>query len=187
MTVESRSNSADTLSVSNNIYPIFTDDDEIDGVLEFLYLNKLNLNKVNKIIGHAAEYTFDSIIGESEEIRQSIAVASEFATAGRNSVLIVGRAAWAKSCSPRRFTITVTEARRRLSLSTVLTSRKIFFESELFGYVGGHLQERQRTDSWASSSWQTAGRCSWTRSGRCHSTSSQNCSVFLKPENYQNR
>ena len=55
VTVESRSNSADTLSVSNNIYPIFTDDDEIDGVLEFLYLNKLNLNKVNKII--AVSYT----------------------------------------------------------------------------------------------------------------------------------
>ena len=60
------------------------------GVWEFLYLNKLNLNKMNKIIGHAAEYTFDLIIGESEGIRQSIAIASEFATAGRNSVLIVG-------------------------------------------------------------------------------------------------
>ena len=59
------------------------------GLREFLYLNKLNLNKMNKIIGHAAEYTFDSIIGESEGIRQSIAIASEFATAGRNSVLDV--------------------------------------------------------------------------------------------------
>ncbi len=36
-----------------------------------------------------------------------------------------------------------------------------------------HLRGRQRTDSWASLSWLTAGRSFWTKSQRCPSTSSQ--------------
>ena len=137
VTVESRSNSADTLSVSNNIYPIFTDDDEIDGVLEFLYLNKLNLNKVNKIIGHAAEYTFDSIIGESEEIRQSIAVASEFATAGRNSVLIVGESGVGKELFAQAIHNYSNRSQEAFIALNCANFPENLFESELFGYVGG--------------------------------------------------
>ena len=137
VTVESRWNSADTLSVSNNMYPIFTDDDEIDGVLEFLYLNKLNLNKVNKIIGHAAEYTFDSIIGESEEIRQSIDVAREFATAGRNSVLIVGESGVGKELFAQAIHNYSNRSQEAFIALNCANFPENLFESELFGYVGG--------------------------------------------------
>ncbi|WP_419025055.1 sigma-54 interaction domain-containing protein [Emergencia sp.] len=137
VTVESRSNSADTLSVSNNMYPILTDDDEIDGVLEFLYLNKLNLNKVNKIIGHAAEYTFDSIIGESEGIRQSIDIASEFATAGRNSVLIVGESGVGKELFAQAIHNYSNRSQEAFIALNCANFPENLFESELFGYVGG--------------------------------------------------
>lgn len=134
--MESRSNSADTLSVSNNMYPILTDDDEIDGVLEFLYLNKLNLNKVNKIIGHAVEYTFDSIIGESEGIRQSIDIASEFATAGRNSVLIVGESGVGKELFAQAIHNYSNRSQEAFISLNCANFPENLFESELFGYVG---------------------------------------------------
>lgn len=137
ITVESRSNSDDTLSMSNNMYPIFTESDEIDGVLEFLYLNKLNLNKVNKIIGHAAEYTFDSIIGESEEMRQSIDVASEFATAGRNSVLIVGESGVGKELFAQAIHNYSNRNQEAFIALNCANFPENLFESELFGYVGG--------------------------------------------------
>lgn len=137
MTVESRSNSDDTLSVSNNMYPIFNDDEEIEGILECLYLNKLNLNEVNKIIGHAAEYTFSSIIGRSEGMRQCIDIASEFATAGKNTVLIVGESGVGKEL----FAQAIHNYSNRSSEAFIALNCANFpenlFESELFGYVGG--------------------------------------------------
>ena len=106
------------------------------GVWEFLYLNKLNLNKMNKIIGHAAEYTFDLIIGESEGIRQSIAIASEFATAGRNSVLIVGESGVGKELFAQAIHNYSNRGQEAFIALNCANFPENLFESELFGYVG---------------------------------------------------
>ena len=106
------------------------------GVWEFLYLNKLNLNKMNKIIGHAAEYTFDLIIGESEGIRQSIAIASEFATAGRNSVLIVGESGVGKELFAQAIHNYSNRGQEAFIALNCANVPENLFESELFGYVG---------------------------------------------------
>ena len=106
------------------------------GVWEFLYLNKLNLNKMNKIIGHAAEYTFDLIIGESEGIRQSIAIASEFATAGRNSVLIVGESGVGKELFAQAIHNYSNRGQEAFIALNCANFPENLLESELFGYVG---------------------------------------------------
>ena len=106
------------------------------GLREFLYLNKLNLNKMNKIIGHAAEYTFDSIIGESEGIRQSIAIASEFATAGRNSVLIVGESGVGKELFAQAIHNYSNRGQEAFIALNCTNFSENLFESELFGCVG---------------------------------------------------
>ena len=106
------------------------------GVWEFLYLNKLNLNKMNKIIGHAAENTFDLIIGESEGIRQSIAIASEFATAGRNSVLIVGESGVGKELFAQAIHNYSNRGQEAFIALNCANFPENLFESELFGYVG---------------------------------------------------
>lgn len=137
VTVESESNSDDTFSVSNNMYPIFSDEDEVQGILEILYFNKLNLNKVNKIIGHAAEYTFDSIIGESEAMKQTIEIASEFATAGRNSVLIVGESGVGKELFAQATHNYSNRSQEAFIALNCANFPENLFESELFGYVGG--------------------------------------------------
>lgn len=137
VTVESEANSDDTFSVSNNMYPIFSDQDEVEGILEILYFNKLNLNKVNKIIGHAAEYTFDSIIGESEAMKETIEIASEFATAGRNSVLIVGESGVGKELFAQAIHNYSSRCQRAFIALNCANFPENLFESELFGYVGG--------------------------------------------------
>ena len=106
------------------------------GLREFLYLNKLNLNKMNKIIGHAAEYTFDSIIGDSEGIRQSIAIASEFATAGRNSVLIVGESGVGKELFAQAIHNYSNRGQEAFIALNCTNFSENLFESELFGCVG---------------------------------------------------
>ncbi|MFR1723199.1 sigma-54 interaction domain-containing protein [Emergencia timonensis] len=109
---------------TSNKYKMFS-------VLEFL-----SLNKVNKIIGHAAEYTFDSIIGESEGIRQSIAIASEFATAGRNSVLIVGESGVGKELFAQAIHNYSDRGQEAFIALNCANFSENLFESELFGCVG---------------------------------------------------
>lgn len=121
---------------SNNMYPIKDRNGNVDGMIEIAYSHQVSLNKTKKLMGFNAEYTFESIIGESPAISNAVEHAKEYADSPYN-LLIVGESGVGKEL----FAQSVHNYSDRRHGPFVAINCASFpenlIESELFGYVGG--------------------------------------------------
>lgn len=134
--IESQTSASNARLVSNNMYPIVNKDGSTDGIIEISSSHQVSLNKMKKLIGLTAEYTFDSIIGQSDAIKNAIQQAKDYA-ANPYSLLIVGESGVGKEL----FAQSVHNFGNRKFAPFVALNCANFpenlIESELFGYVGG--------------------------------------------------
>ena len=86
--------------------------------------------------GLVAKYAFNDILGDSPAIRSTIQIARSYA-ASRASVLILGRPAPARSCSPSPSTTPVTAGTAPLWPSTAPLSATACWRARLFGMRPG--------------------------------------------------
>ena len=86
--------------------------------------------------GHVADLTFDDIVGNSDSIKQTIAVAKDYALTS-SSILVIGET----GCGKEVFSQAVHNySRRRQGPFVAINCAALpthILESELFGYVGG--------------------------------------------------
>lgn len=134
--IESVESPNDAHLVTDNIYPILSERGETDGIVEIGYTHRLNLNNTRRIMGFSAEYTFDSILGESTAIRELKKTAMEYAESPFN-LLIVGESGVGKELFAQAVH---NQSSRRNGPFVAVNCASLpenLVESELFGYVGG--------------------------------------------------
>ena len=130
--------------VSNNMYPVKDSAGKVEGMVEVAYTHHLDLNKTKKIMGLRAEYTFDSIVGESPVMKAAKDAAMEFAASPYN-LLIVGESGAGKELFAQAVH---NESGRRNGPFVAINCASLpenLIESELFGYVGGAFTGASRS------------------------------------------
>ena len=145
---EVRIESADTPDkyrlLSNDMYPVRDDRGRVCGMVELTHSRKQDIKRTRKIMGLAAEYTFDDIIGSSPVIRDCIRSAREYALS-RYTLLLTGESGVGKEL----FAQSVHNFSQRRSGPFVALNCANFsdglIESELFGYVGGAFTGASKT------------------------------------------
>ncbi len=119
-----------------DMYPLTDETGKIRGVVEIAHSMHSDLRKAKKMVGFSAQYTFDSILGESEAIHRSIQQAMNFAGSKFN-LHIYGESGVGKEL----FAQSVHNASEYSNGPFVALNCASFpenlIESELFGYVGG--------------------------------------------------
>ncbi len=123
-------------SISNNMYPFKDENGAVQGLVEISSTQNINLKQTKKLLGMSSEYTFDSIIGNSDAISNLKAEALEYAQS-RYNLLIVGESGTGKEL----FAQAVHNASSRKNGPFVAINCASLpdnlIESELFGYVSG--------------------------------------------------
>lgn len=122
--------------VSNDMYPVLDSSGQVKGMVELTHSRQQDIKRTRKIMGFAAEYTFEDIIGTSKAIKEKVRLAKEYANSPFNFLITgesgVGKELFAQSIhnySPRRKGPFVALNCANFSDGLI--------ESELFGYVGG--------------------------------------------------
>lgn len=122
--------------VSNDMYPTFSENGTLTGMIEITHSRQQDLSRTRKIIGLSAASTFDDIIGESPAIREQIRIAKSYADNPYN-ILITGESGVGKDLMAQA--IHNYSARRSGPFVAVNCASfpENLIESELFGYVSG--------------------------------------------------
>ena len=119
-----------------DMYPVKDENGVIKGIVEVSHSRHSDLRKAKKMVGFAAQYTFDSILGESEAIKNRKQQAMNFAGSNFN-LHIYGESGTGKEL----FAQAVHNASEYKDGPFVALNCASFpenlIESELFGYVGG--------------------------------------------------
>ena len=119
-----------------DMYPVKDENGVIRGIVEVSHSRHSDLRKAKKMVGFAAQYTFDSILGESEAIKNRKQQAMNFAGSNFN-LHIYGESGTGKEL----FAQAVHNASEYKDGPFVALNCASFpenlIESELFGYVGG--------------------------------------------------
>jgi sigma-54 dependent transcriptional regulator, acetoin dehydrogenase operon transcriptional activator AcoR len=119
-----------------DMYPVKDENGVIKGIVEVSHSRHSDLRKAKKMVGFAAQYTFDSILGESEAIKNRKQQAMNFARSNFN-LHIYGESGTGKEL----FAQAVHNASEYKDGPFVALNCASFpenlIESELFGYVGG--------------------------------------------------
>lgn len=134
--IESKANPNETKLISNDMYPVINEDGKVEGMVELSRSRQQDLKRTRKLIGLAAEYTFNDIIGSSSVIKEKIRIAKEFANSPFN-VLITGESGVGKELFSQSIH---NYSGRKKGPFVALNCASIpenLVESELFGYVGG--------------------------------------------------
>ncbi|WP_432667144.1 sigma 54-interacting transcriptional regulator [Wukongibacter baidiensis] len=134
--IESQTSSNKAQFVSNNMYPIKNKSGDIEGMIEIAYSHQLSLNKTKKIMGLTAEYTFDSIVGNSNVITKTIQEAKNYANSPYN-LLIVGESGVGKELFAQSIHNHSDRCQNPFVALNCASFPENLIESELFGYVGG--------------------------------------------------
>lgn len=134
--VESQTVANKAQFVSNNMYPIKNKSGGIDGIIEVSSSHQVSLKKMKKIMGLTAEYTFDSIVGESPAIAQIKTQAMEYARSPYN-LLIVGESGVGKELFAQAIHNYSDRKHEPFVALNCANFPENLIESELFGYVGG--------------------------------------------------
>lgn len=122
--------------ISTNIYPVKDSHGEVSGAIELLHSSNLDLKKINKSMGSKADYTFDSIVGSSSIMKETIEQAEEYAKS-EYPVLVIGESGVGKEL----FSQAIHNHSNRSNSTFVALNCANFpeslIESELFGYASG--------------------------------------------------
>lgn len=134
--IESTEGQKESKLVSNDMYPVVDETGKVTGMVELTHSRQQDIKRTRKIMGFAAEYTFDDIVGTSKAIKEKIRTAKEYANSPFNFLITgesgVGKELFAQSIhnySPRHKGPFVALNCANFSDGLI--------ESELFGYVGG--------------------------------------------------
>lgn len=134
--MESKNESGNGQIISNDMYPIKGRDGHIQGLVEIARSRQQDMKRTRKIIGLAAEYSFDDIICNSLIMKEKIRMSKDYASSEFNFLITgesgVGKELFAQSIhnySPRQKGPFVAINCANFSEGLI--------ESELFGYVGG--------------------------------------------------
>ena len=134
--IESTDGQKESKLVSNDMYPVVDETGKVTGMVELTHSRQQDIKRTRKIMGFAAEYTFDDIVGTSKAIKEKIRTAKEYANSPFNFLITgesgVGKELFAQSIhnySPRHKGPFVALNCANFSDGLI--------ESELFGYVGG--------------------------------------------------
>ncbi|MCD8140920.1 MAG: sigma 54-interacting transcriptional regulator [Planctomycetaceae bacterium] len=134
--IESKNAPDSARLASNDLYPVVGPNGEVEGMVELARSHQQEMKRTRKILGLAAEYSFDDIIGASPAIRKTIRQAKEYAANPFNFLLTgesgVGKELFAQSIH--------NASANRKGPFVALNCASIpegLIESELFGYGGG--------------------------------------------------
>ncbi len=119
-----------------DMYPIMDRNGKIRGVIEMSHSLHSDLRKVEKVIGFRAEYTFDSILGESAAIKNKIGQAENFASSDFN-LHIYGESGVGKELFAQSVHNASSHRKGPFVALNCASFPENLIESELFGYVGG--------------------------------------------------
>lgn len=122
--------------ISNNMYPIKDQNRNVEGMIEISYSHQLSLNKTKKLMGLTAEYTFDSIVGNSPALTNVIHQAKEFSDSPYN-LLIIGESGVGKELFAQAIHNHSSRRNEPFVALNCASFPENLIESELFGYVGG--------------------------------------------------
>lgn len=121
---------------TNDMYPIFDKEGQVNGVVEIARLRNKKIREVRSALGLTADYTFDDIIGESKLMAEAKQLAATFAGSAYNILIYgesgVGKELFAQSihnCSHRKNNPFVA-----INCASIAPE---LIDSELFGYEGG--------------------------------------------------
>jgi PAS domain S-box-containing protein len=129
-----------TRVVANRV-PIKVDGRSVGVVTTFQNITSLqNLeHKVRRILsdkGHSAKYAFDSVIGESEVLREAVSMAKEYA-ASQSTILIHGESGTGKEMFAHAMHLASPRRKCPFVAINCAAMPENLLESELFGYVEG--------------------------------------------------
>lgn len=134
--VESQTSASNAQFVSNNMYPVKNKSGAVNGIIEISSSHQVNLKKMKKLMGLTAEYTFDSIIGKSPAILDTIQQAKNYANNPYN-LLIVGESGVGKELFAQAIHNYSDRKDEPFIALNCANFPENLIESELFGYVGG--------------------------------------------------
>ncbi len=66
------------------MYPVVDETGKVTGMVELTHSRQQDIKRTRKIMGFAAEYTFDDIVGTSKAIKEKIRTAKEYANSPFN-------------------------------------------------------------------------------------------------------
>lgn len=128
--------SKENILATNDMYPIFDKEGQVNGVVEIARLRNKKIREVRSALGLTADYTFDDIIGESKLMAEAKQLAATFAGSAYNILIYgesgVGKELFAQSihnCSNRKNNPFVA-----INCASIAPE---LIDSELFGYEGG--------------------------------------------------
>ena len=130
--------------VSNNMYPIKNKSGQVIGLIEIAHTHQLNLNTTRQMLGLTAEYTFDSIIGNSPAINEARQQAMNYAESPYN-LLIVGESGTGKELFAQSVHNESSRRKEPFVAVNCASFPENLIESELFGYVGGAFTGASKT------------------------------------------
>lgn len=136
VTIESETSAGQATYMSNNMYPIKDTRGKVQGMIEIAYSHQIDLDKTKKIMGLSAEYTFDSIIGESPVMQEKKKQAKEYAGSPYN-LLIIGESGVGKELFAQSIHNYSDRSGGPFVALNCASFPENLIESELFGYVGG--------------------------------------------------
>ena len=131
-----KKSSKENILATNDMYPLFDEAGNIDGVVEIARLRNKKIKEVRSALGLTADYTFDDIIGNSRLMVETKQLAATFAGSSYNILIDgesgVGKELFAQSihnCSDRR-------DRPFVAINCASIAPELI-DSELFGYESG--------------------------------------------------
>lgn len=134
--IESANSKSESKLLSNDMYPVLDESGKVTGMVELTHSRKQDIKRARKIMGLAAEYTFDSIIGSSQAIREQIRRAKEFANSPFN-FLITGESGVGKELFAQSIHNYSDRKKGPFVALNCANFSDGLIESELFGYIGG--------------------------------------------------
>ena len=148
-----------------SIMPIYSDKVIAGGVLSLTDIRDIRM-VVNEIVGMNGDTSFDSFIGESDEIIQIKQEAMKISQSD-STILIQGKAAPEKKFWREPSIPPVPEGKARLWPSTAPPFRKCCWKANCSAMNRALLPAQKRAENKENLNWLTAVHCFWMKSGIC--------------------
>ncbi|GAA0180264.1 hypothetical protein SH2C18_29880 [Clostridium sediminicola] len=120
----------------NSGYPIFDDDGNIIGAIDIFRSIERSRKLANTIAGHQAFFTFDDIVGESNNLKEIIKLAKIFSKSNE-SILISGETGTGKELFAQSIHNYSNRKRKPFVALNCANLPNELIDSELFGYEEG--------------------------------------------------
>lgn len=130
------SSDGDSMMVGNDMYPVFSENGEIEGMVEITHSRQQQLSSARKFVALSAEYSFEDIIGSSSGIKSAIRTAKDYADSPL-SLLITGESGVGKELFAQAVHNYSSRREKPFVVVNCASFPENLFESELFGYIGG--------------------------------------------------